>query len=364
MIDRAEIYVYGGEGGNGVVHFRREKYAPFGGPDGGDGGDGGSVILIGDGGMTTLSDLRRQRHYRAERGSPGKGKQQHGKKGQDLEVRVPVGTIVRSLEESGEMELGDVTRDGQRVVVAGGGKGGLGNKHFATSVKQAPKTATEGEPGERRQIILDLKLLADVGLIGRPNVGKSTLINAVSAARSKVAAYPFTTLEPQLGVVELGYKSFVVADIPGLIEGAHTGRGLGHNFLRHIERTRILIHIIDGTTDRPLEDLDEINSELFRFNPLLKEKPQLVAVNKIDIPEVRQRLPDIEDALRSIEARVYFISAASGEGLTELMNVSAEMLSKSVSKTPPTEAGEFKVFRPKPVDEQIRHKSQKDREEG
>jgi GTP-binding protein len=354
MIDRVELYAYGGNGGDGVVSFRREKYVPFGGPDGGDGGHGGDVILIGASGKTTLSDIRRQRHCRAESGGNGRGKDQHGKKGRDLELQIPAGTIVHSIEGERKTLLGDVVADGQRLIVARGGRGGLGNKHFATSVKQAPKIAKEGEHGEDRKLVLDLKLLADVGIIGRPNVGKSTLINTVSSAKSKVADYPFTTLEPKLGVVELGYQSFVIADIPGLIEGAHTGRGLGHNFLRHIERTRVLIHLIDGTLAKPLADLEEINKELALFNPSLMEKPQVIAVNKIDIPAVRERLSEIKRALGSTEAPLYFISASSGEGVPELISKAAEMLSRAIPVRPSTVEAEFKVFRPKPVDQRSR----------
>jgi len=244
-----------------------------------------------------------------------------------LVIRVPVGTIVRSVGEGEGIDLGDLTVDGQRLVVAKGGRGGWGNKHFATPVKQVPRIAKEGQAGEERKLLLVLKLIADVGLIGRPNVGKSTLINAVSAARSKVADYPFTTLEPKLGVVEVGFDAFVIADIPGLIKGAHTGHGLGHDFLRHIERTRILIHILDGTAENPIADLEEINEELFLFSPSLKDKPQIVAVNKIDIPAVRERLLQIEQALAGIESPLYFISAASGEGLPQLMSKAAAMLS-------------------------------------
>jgi GTP-binding protein len=326
MIDRIEIYVYGGRGGDGVICFRREKFIPFGGPDGGDGGKGGSVILIADQGKTTLSGLRHRKHYRAQHGEKGRGKGQHGRKGSDLVLKVPVGTIVRSVGEGENIDLGDLTVDGQRLVVAKGGRGGWGNKHFATSVRQVPRIACDGGAGEERKLILDLKLIADVGLIGRPNVGKSTLINAVSAAKSKVADYPFTTLEPKLGVVELGFEAFVIADIPGLIEGAHTGHGLGHDFLRHIERTRILIHILDGTTEDPIADLEEINEELFLFNPSLKDKRQIVAVNKIDILSVRKRLPEIEKALAGIDSPLHFISAAEGEGLNELMTRAAAML--------------------------------------
>ncbi len=328
MIDRIEIYVYAGRGGDGAISFRREKFIPFGGPDGGDGGKGGSVILIADKSRTTLSDLRQRKHYRAPHGGKGKGKEQHGRKGKDILIRVPLGTMVRRVGEAEGIKLGDLIADGQRLVVAKGGRGGWGNKHFATPVKQAPRIAKGGERGEERKLVLDLKLIADVGLIGRPNVGKSTLINAVSAARSKVADYPFTTLEPKLGVVEMGFNSFVIADIPGLIEGAHSGHGLGHDFLRHIERTRILIHILDGTTVNPIADLEEINEELFLFNPSLKGKPQLVAVNKIDIPGVRQRLPEIEKALSGIESPHYSISAAGGEGVNELMTRAAAMLAE------------------------------------
>lgn len=347
MIDRLEIKVYGGRGGRGAVSFRREKFVPFGGPDGGDGGDGGSVILIADQGKTTLSDLRRQRTYRAKNGEHGRGKSQSGRKGSSLRIRVPAGTIVRAQEEDGEVELGDLVKDGQELVVAKGGRGGRGNEHFATSVKQAPRIAQEGEPGEEREIILDLKLLADVGLLGKPNVGKSTLINTVSAAHSKVADYPFTTLEPQLGVVELGYAAFVIADIPGLIEGAHAGHGLGHDFLRHIERTRALIHIIDGTTPDPVKDYTGINEELFLFNASLREKPQILAVNKIDIPQVRERMSELAQCLASSGSPVYFISAASGEGVPELMKRALEIL--EAAPPPVVEKGDFKVFRPRPI---------------
>jgi len=361
MIDRIEIYVYGGRGGNGVVSFRREKFIPFGGPNGGDGGNGGSIILIADQGKTTLSDLRRQKHYRAKNGGNGKGKEQHGRKGEDLVLRVPAGTIVRSVEDGKQIDLGDLVVDGQRLVVAKGGKGGWGNKHFATSVKQVPRIAKDGELGEERKLILDLKLLADVGLIGRPNVGKSTLINAVSAARAKVADYPFTTLEPKLGVVELGYQAFVIADIPGLIEGAHAGHGLGHDFLRHIERTRLLIHIIDGTTGNPISDLEEINAELFLFNPSLKDKTQIVAVNKIDIPTVREQLPEIRERLAGVEAPLYFISAVTGEGVPELMGQAAAMLTEDIPVTAPVAEAEFKVFRPKPMKVSVHRRGHKER---
>ncbi len=349
MIDRIEIYVSGGKGGRGSASFRREKFIPFGGPDGGDGGDGGSIVLVADRSKTTLSDLRRQKHYRASKGENGRGKDQHGKKGESLEIRIPMGTIVRGTGEEEGTEIGDIITDGQKLTVAKGGRGGHGNVHFATSVKQAPKKAQEGELGEERKIVLDLKLLADVGLLGRPNVGKSTLINSVSAARSRVADYPFTTLEAKLGVVEMGYEAFVIADIPGLIEGAHTGHGLGHDFLRHVERTRILIHIIDGTTQDPLADFEEINRELFLFDAKLKEKPQVVVINKIDIPSVKEQLAELKERLGEVGLPIYAVSAASGEGVADLMNKSLEMLSEAVPPSPKKEKVEFKVFRPKPI---------------
>ncbi len=348
MIDRVEISVFGGRGGSGAMSFLREKYVPYGGPDGGDGGGGGDVILVADNSITTLSDLRKQRNYRAGKGDNGKGKRRHGKKGNSVEIKVPEGTIVREIMANEEIVLGDLVKSGQTLVVAKGGKGGLGNEHFATSARQAPRFSQDGEPGEKRELVLDLKLLADVGLLGRPNVGKSTLINNVSAAKSKVDSYPFTTLEPKLGVVEMGYESFVIADIPGLIEGAHAGHGLGHNFLRHIERTRVLIHIIDGTTQNPLADFEEINRELFLFNSLLKEKPQIVAVNKIDISSVRESVRELETNLAGIGVPVYFISAATGEGVPDLMNKTLEILSK-VNPPPMEEKKEFRVFRPKPI---------------
>jgi len=333
-----------------VVRFRREKYVPFGGPDGGDGGDGGDVVMVGDSGITTLRDLGHRRHYSAEDGESGRGRNQHGRKGTSLELKVPIGTIIRSIEEGEELQLGDLTAHGQRLIVAKGGKGGKGNKHFATAVKQAPSFAQPGEAGEERALILDLKLLADVGLIGHPNVGKSTLINAVSAARAKVGDYPFTTLEPKLGVVELGFKSFVVADIPGLIEGAHEGRGLGHDFLRHIERTRILIHIVDGTAPDPLANLKEIDRELALFDPSLGEKPQIIVVNKLDMPEVRDRMAEIQRSFAGMPEPLFFISAATGEGVPDLMRKAAEMLSGlAVPTSAPVEPEGFKVFRPKPV---------------
>ncbi len=349
MIDRVEIYVRGGDGGNGAVSFRREKFVPHGGPDGGDGGDGGSVFLEADGRKSTLSDLRLQRHYRAGRGGHGKGKNQHGRKGEDLVIKVPRGTVVR-CKDTGEV-LADLTEEGARVLVARGGRGGWGNAHFATSTNRAPRIAQKGEPGEGRWLVLDLKLIADVGLVGKPNVGKSTLLSRVSAARPKIADYPFTTTEPVLGVVELGYHSFVLADIPGLIEGAHAGRGLGHEFLRHIERTRVLLHLLDGNAADPASDLEEIAQELQLFNPELLKKPQLVVVNKVDLPSVRERLPQLKESLDRQDRPLFFISALTGEGVPELLARVSNLLTQAQEQPeqPEESAKGFKVFRPRPI---------------
>ena len=348
MIDNINISVRGGDGGDGVVSFRREKFVPLGGPDGGDGGNGESISIVASSAHTTLSHLRYSKHFRARRGSHGKGKNQHGKKGQDLFIEVPLGTSVRRKQDGLETMIADLTVVGQRVLVARGGKGGWGNAHFVTSVNQAPRRAQNGQLGEEHIVVLDLKLLADGGIIGYPNAGKSTLLGFVSRASPKVADYPFTTTEPALGVVELGYSSFVLAEIPGLIEGAHQGRGLGHDFLRHIERTKVLIHLLDGTAEAPQSHLNEINQELVLFNPALGEKPQLVAVNKIDLPSVRSRIPQLRRAFQEAGTPVYFISAATGEGIAEMMNKTAEMLARHVARAQ-SEKQEFKVFRPRPV---------------
>jgi len=348
MFDRVEIGVKAGDGGDGVVSFRREKYVPFGGPDGGDGGDGGDVVIMADASVTSLRGFKQKRFYRAADGKDGRGKRQHGKKGEDLILTVPVGTMVLSkLQIGGDALVADLEQPGQQVVVVRGGEGGLGNIHFASSTNQAPQIAQKGEDGEESSIILELKLIADVGIIGYPNVGKSTLLAAVSAAKPKIANYPFTTREPILGVVEVGLESLVLAEIPGLIDGAHLGRGLGHDFLRHIVRTKILIHLIDGESASPVEDMVRVNAELSLFDSALAQKPQLVAVNKIDLPSVRVRLAEIKDAFASVET-VFFISAATGEGVTGLMAETAKLL-KLV--TTAKEAGKKvpkKVFRPRP----------------
>jgi GTP-binding protein len=331
--DEAKIYVKGGDGGNGCIAFRREKYVPFGGPWGGDGGRGGSVILQADEGLHTLVDFRYQRHYKADRGMHGQGKNKHGKSGEDLIVRLPVGTVVKDAL-SGEA-LADLTAHGQEVVVARGGKGGRGNAHFATSTQQAPYIAEKGEAGEERHLILQLKLLADAGLVGFPNAGKSTLISRVSAARPQIAAYPFTTLNPHLGVVRIenGY-SFVMADIPGLIAGAHQGAGLGHRFLRHIERTRLIIYVLDvsGTEGRdPGEDLRILKEEITLYDPTLTSRPQIVAANKIDLPDAAQNLSKLKESLGN-RYEIFPVSALTGEGLKALTYRVAELIRSQKSE--------------------------------
>ena len=329
MIDRATIHVQAGKGGDGSVSFRREKYVPKGGPDGGDGGRGGNVILEVDPSLTTLAHFRRRRVYRAENGGHGSGAKKHGANGQELVVRVPPGTVVRKLDESGEGEvIADLTDEGQRIVVVKGGRGGRGNVHFASSTNRAPHIAEKGEPGEELDLQLDLKLISDVGITGLPNAGKSTLLRTVSAARPKVAAYPFTTLEPNLGVAERGYATIVLADIPGLIAGAHDGAGLGLEFLRHVERTRVLIHLVDGTRPDPLQDIETINSELASYSEELARKRQLVAVNKLDLPEVRRRQKEIRSALAKAKIEPMFMSAASGEGVDELIDRAMSVLAE------------------------------------
>jgi GTP-binding protein len=321
FVDEARIHVKAGDGGNGCVSFRREKFIPRGGPNGGDGGKGGDVILQADAQLTTLLDLTYPKQYRAQKGSHGKGKDQTGKNGEDLSIRLPAGTLVRD-DQTAEL-LQDLLFDGQRFVVAEGGRGGRGNARFATSTLRAPRRAEKGEKGQERWLRLELKLLADAGLIGYPNVGKSTLLSRISSARPKIADYPFTTLVPNLGVVNReDHRSFVVADIPGLIEGASKGAGLGLTFLRHVERTRLLIHLVDFS-ERPtrdaVKDFNALNHELRAYDPSLQEKTQFVALNKIDLPSVREGAADIKNQFEKIGQRLYLISGQTGEGVEELM---------------------------------------------
>jgi GTP-binding protein len=321
FIDEVRIRVIAGDGGRGCVSFRREKFVPRGGPNGGDGGDGGNVIAIADPQLTTLLDLRYQKQYKAGRGQHGMGKDQHGKRGEDRVIRVPVGTIIRDAE-TGEL-VADLKTPGEQVTVAAGGRGGKGNAHFVSSTSRSPRFAQPGESGVDRELAVELRLLADVGIIGLPNAGKSTLIAAVSAVRPKIADYPFTTLVPNLGVVGYGDgQSFVLADIPGLIEGAHHGQGLGHKFLRHVTRTRVLIHLIDASRldgEDPLAGWRTVNRELSLFDPELLEKPQIVVANKIDIPEARAQGQLLAKALPTSYQPMHTISAVTGEGVHELV---------------------------------------------
>lgn len=338
MIDRVEIVVSGGSGGNGSVSFRREKFVPRGGPDGGDGGAGGSVLLLADPSVRTLRDIGRRRMYRAERGEHGEGGQRHGRRGIHLVIKTPAGTEVNRVLEGGEREkIGDLLKPGESMVVARGGRGGWGNARFATSVRRAPRFAQRGQAGEEARLVLDLKLIADVGLVGLPNAGKSTLLRAISEAKPKVADYPFTTLEPMLGVVDAGYDRFVVADIPGLIEGAHEGHGLGLDFLRHIERTRLIVHLVDGSRPAPLGDMDLVNEELVEYGQGLAERKQIVAVTKVDLPEVRERQEQIriEFARRDIEP--LFISGVTREGMEGLVGDLHRELRSMVEPSPEVE---------------------------
>jgi len=328
FIDIAEIYIKAGDGGNGAVSFHREKYVPAGGPDGGDGGDGGNIIFKADKNLRTLADFKYRRHYKAGRGDDGGNRKCTGKKGEDLIVRVPCGTLIKDKETG--LIIADITEDGQTEIIARGGKGGKGNVHFATPTRQVPNFAKNGTPGQESWIILELKLLADVGLIGFPNVGKSTLLSMVSSAKPKIANYHFTTLSPNLGVVSMGEgESFVIADIPGLVEGAHEGVGLGHDFLRHIERTRLLVHVVDVAAidgRDPVEDFHTINKELERYNPELAKRPQIVAANKIDALSDEAMLNDFILTMEKLGYKVFPISAATGQGIKELINYTYEQV--------------------------------------
>jgi len=344
FFDEAKIYVKGGDGGNGCVSFRREKYVPFGGPNGGDGGKGGDVYLVVNPHLNTLVAFKRQRHFKAQRGGHGRGKNQTGRSGQDLVIEVPPGTVVRDAK-TGEF-IADLTEPGQKVLVARGGRGGRGNAAFATPTNQAPRIAERGEPGQERWLHLELKLIADVGIVGVPNAGKSTLLAAVSAARPKIADYPFTTLEPNLGVVALDEAtSFVMADIPGLIEGASRGAGLGHTFLRHIERTRLIVHLLDGASPNPLRDYETINEELALFDEKLAAKPQLVVLNKIDLPQAQAIWPAVKEAIEARGKPILSISALTGQGVREMLGRVAEMLKALPRKE--IALPEAKVLRPR-----------------
>jgi GTPase len=326
FVDEVDIHVKAGDGGRGALSFRREKFVPRGGPDGGNGGKGGSVYLVADPHRNTLVHFRFNPNYEAPRGGGGQGALKTGRDGEDLEIPVPVGTLifVRDPEQPEVLDqLADLTVVGQRVLIAKGGRGGLGNAHFATSTNRAPRKTQPGEPGDEKQLRLQLKLLADVGLVGYPNAGKSTLISHISAAKPKIADYPFTTLTPHLGVVSMSdNRSFVVADVPGLIEGAHSGHGLGHQFLRHIERTKVLIHLVDvsGASGRdPVDDFDTIRRELGLYNRALLDKPELVTANKIDAIDDPERVTALQKRADALGLAFFQISAVTGEGVPRLL---------------------------------------------
>ncbi len=323
--DRVEIHVKAGDGGHGAVAFRREKYVPYGGPSGGDGGKGGDVVLVVNQHLNTLYHLAHKHEFAAENGVNGRNKDMHGAYGEDLEIPVPPGTLV--LDAATGQLLADLKEAEQRYVVARGGKGGRGNKRFASPTDKAPRIAENGDPGEERDIVLELKVLADVGLVGKPNAGKSTFLAATTAARPQIADYPFTTLQPNLGVVALGLDdTFIIADLPGLIEGASEGKGLGLEFLRHIERTRVILHLLDGAAPDPLDDFETINAELAVFGHGLMDKPQLVAINKLDIPEARERYPELEAQIEALGYPVMGISGLTHEGTRALLGRVYQML--------------------------------------
>jgi GTP-binding protein len=360
--DHTKIYVKAGDGGDGSIHFRREKFVPYGGPDGGDGGRGGSIYMEASAKMNTLIDFRYRQHFRATSGAAGARQKKHGASGENLVLLVPCGTVIR---DAGTNELiADLVEDGQHVMVARGGRGGLGNVHFATATRQAPREAQKGEPGEERWLLLELQLIADVGLVGYPNAGKSTLLSVVTAAQPKIADYPFTTLSPNLGVVSVGQPgsgdefSFVLADIPGLIEGAAQGVGLGHEFLRHIQRTRLLLHILDGASIErdPWQDFLAINQELREYDEHLATRPQIVVLNKMDLPEAQERWPALKARAEAAGYPVFAISAVAHQGTDELMQYAAKQLEEIQQEEADRKAAqaiasaEGPVLRPQPED--------------
>jgi GTP-binding protein len=341
FLDETKIFIKAGAGGDGVVSFRREKFVPLGGPDGGHGGRGGDVVLVADRQLNTLHNFRHKHHFEAEHGGHGSGRNKHGKNGASLRVRVPLGTLVRDAA-SGEL-LADLVTDNQEFVAAKGGRGGRGNSAFVKPTNQAPRIAERGEPGETRTLKLELKLIAAVGIVGMPNAGKSTLLSVVSKARPKIADYPFTTLSPNLGVVSVDEDtSFVMADIPGLIEGAHEGQGLGDRFLRHIERTRLLVHLLDGNATDPLKDYQTLNQELKAFNPHLAKKPQLVVLNKMDLPNARRWWPQVRRKLEGKQVGVMAIAAATHQGVRELV----QRIAQELAQLPIEPPSELPVLRP------------------
>lgn len=348
MIDLVNITVFSGDGGDGAVSFRREKFVPRGGPDGGDGGHGGHVSLMAVEGITTLAHFRNRRIYRAESGAKGGGGHRHGATGQSLVLKVPVGTVV-SVVGSGDGQTWDLDQPGAVVLVARGGRGGRGNARFGSSVVQAPGFSEKGLPGQGLELKLELKLLADVGIIGLPNAGKSTLLRAVSRAMPDVGDFPFTTLEPVLGVVEYGIEAFVMADLPGLIEGAHAGVGLGHQFLRHVERTRVLIHLLDAGDEDPLKNYETVRNELGLYDPSMLEKPEIIVLNKVDLPEARERAEALQSSFPG--KQVFVISGATGEGVRQVIGALLTLLQETAPKSEAIhEEASLPVLRPRERD--------------
>lgn len=347
MFDWVEITAKGGKGGNGAISFRHEKFVPFGGPDGGDGGDGGDVVLRTESSLTNLKMYKNRGKYLASNGENGKGKKQHGKRGKNITLLTPIGTSVHKRTLENDIQIADLIEEGQVAIIAKGGKGGLGNIHYTTSTNQVPRIAQRGETGEQNTIILELRHIADIGLIGFPNAGKSTLLSKISAASPKIADYPFTTLEPVLGNIEVDDKSFIIAEIPGLIDGAHLGRGLGRDFLRHAMRTKILIHLIDGSSVMILDGVRQMNEQLSLYDTSLARKPQLIVVNKIDLPHVKIRVPEIKLAFTKIATNVHFISALNGEGLPALLKDAYGLLCQKEIKSQFSEGQPGKVFYPR-----------------
>ncbi|MCL2140221.1 MAG: GTPase ObgE [Dehalococcoidia bacterium] len=339
MLDKVSISVKAGDGGNGAVTFRREKFVPYGGPDGGDGGKGGDVIAQADASLTTLAFFHNGKLYQAENAGHGQRQRKHGKNGANLTLFVPVGTMIQTYDEYGELLLiDDLTNDQQCVVMASGGNGGLGNSHFASASNQTPRLAEKGVGGERKSIVMELRLLADVGIIGYPNVGKSSLLGASTAANPKIGNYAFTTIDPMLGVVQSTKERFIICEIPGLIEGAHLGKGLGHDFLRHAIRTRVLIHLLDGSSASPMDDMIATNNELSMFDASLSRKPQIVVINKIDKEEVKARKTELRKLFKAAGIRIHFISAQTGDGINDLMDEAFEFLQQHPLPALPKEA--------------------------
>jgi len=349
MVYKREIIVWGGKGGDGCVSFRKEKYVPFGGPDGGDGGDGGNAVITADPNLMDLSLLGRRKEFAAENGRRGGSSRQRGRKGDDLAISVPVGTMVFTKADSGEeIPLADLKAPGQKVLVAKGGRGGLGNTRFATAVNQAPEIASKGGTGEKRYIVLETKLITDMCIVGLPNSGKSTLLSAISRAKPEIAGYPFTTRQPILGVMPGDRRDFIVAEIPGLVEGAHLGKGLGNDSLRHAERTKLLIYLLDGSSPSVVDDFGTLDKEIALYKDL-SHKAKIVAVSKVDLPEVQASLPAVKQCFAKVGVPVFYISAVSGQAVLELTRKAMDMVEQASRDEEMTSQSQIAVFRPKPT---------------